>query len=182
MESDRILRELPPLILHPFGPRAEADARYEVSCDEPLKQDLQARYDEFRMLCLIGKDLNRWLAQCVELANGDPELGGLSEANFIAVLLFAPPLPALQKMSSFGIKNFQIIFSRALGLNAVFPHPPSAADVSEAFLRGFNKYADALYDVRLKSENAAVALENIFTFQIYAAGEYSSFLEKTWEE
>lgn len=133
------------------------------------------------MLCLIGKDLNRWLEQCVEVASRDQDLAGLSECTFIAVLLFDPPQPVVQKMSSFGIKNFQIIFSRAIGLNAVFPHPPFANEVSELFLRGFHRYADALYDARLKSEDTAVTLEGKFTFEFYASGEYSSYLEKNWE-
>lgn len=176
------LRELPPLILHPFDHRSNPDARYQVVCNDSLtRRYLQARYDEFRMLCLIGTDLNRWLEQCVEMSARDPELAGLSECSFIALLLFDPPVPVVEKMSSFGIKNFQIIFSRAIGLNAVFPHPPPASDVSELFLRGFSRYADALYDVRLKAEDTAVNLENKFTFEFYASGEYSSYLEKHWE-
>lgn len=176
-------RELPPLVLHPFDRRSDANERYQATHDEPLSgRYLQARYDEFRMLCLIGRDLNRWLEQCMEVASGDPELADLSECSFIAILLFAPPMPVLQKMHAWGIKNFQLLFSRAIGLNAVFPHPPSISDVSEAFLRDFHRYADALYDARLKSENAAVVLENIFTFDVYASGEYLSHLEKSWEE
>jgi hypothetical protein len=183
MDSDRSYRELPPLILHPFDRRSDTDERYQVTHNEPLTEKyLQARYDEFRMLCLIGKDLDRWLGQCMEVASGDPELAGLSECNFIAVLLFAPPMPVLQKMHAWGIKNFQLLFSRAIGLNAVFPHPPSTNDVSEAFLRDFHRYADALYDARLRSENASVVLENVFTFDVYASGEYLSHLEKSWEQ
>jgi hypothetical protein len=183
MDSAPNYRELPPLILHPFDHRSDADERYQVTHDEPLTERyLQARYDEFRMLCLIGKDLERWLGQCMEVASRDPELAGLSECNFIAVLLFAPPMPVLQKMHAWGIKNFQLLFSRAIGLNAVFPHPPSTSDVSEAFLRSFQKYADALYDARLKSENATVVLDNIFTFDVYASGEYLSHMERSWEE
>jgi hypothetical protein len=183
MDSARIPYELPPLILHPFDRRPDRDERGQVTGSDPLIQrHLQARYDEFHMLCLIGKDLNRWLGQCAEVAAGNPELAGLSEPNFIALLLLAPPLPVLQKMSSWGVKNYQIIFSRALGLNTVFPHPPRASDVSEDFLRGVHKYADALYDARLKSEDATVTLEDAFTFEVYASGEYASLLARTWGE
>jgi len=76
------------------------------------------------MLCLIGMDLNRWLEQCVETASANPAMGGLPEGAFIAALLFAPPTPVQQKLHMWGVWNYQIIFSRAIGLNAVFPHPP----------------------------------------------------------
>ncbi len=183
MESSRIPHELPPLILHPFDQRPDHEALSQASgIESQAQRHLQARYDEFRMLCLIGKDLNRWLGQCVEVAAANPQLAAVSEPNFIALLLFAPPLPVLQKMRSWGVKNYQIIFSRAIGLNTVFPHPPPASDVSELFLRDFHKYADALYDVRLKAEDATLSLEDQFTFEIYASGEYASLLAKTWGE
>ena len=134
------------------------------------------------MICLIGKDLNRWLEQCVDVASRDSGLAGLSESTFIAALLFAPPTAVLQKMRIWGVKQYQIIFSRAIGLNAVFPHPPSASDVSEPFLRDFHRYADTLFDARAKAEDTAAAQEMTFTFQIYGSCEYSSHLESIWEE
>lgn len=183
MESNRVLRELPPLILYPFNHRPEPECRLQPNYHEALMDPrLEVRYDEFRMLCLIGKDLNRWLEQCVEATARDSELAGLSECNFIAALLFAPPTAVLQKMRIWGVKQYQVIFSRAIGLNAVFPHPPSASNVSESFLRNFHKYADALYDVRAKAEDATAAQEVTFAFEIYASGEYSSYLESIWEE
>jgi hypothetical protein len=183
MDPARSYRELPPLILHPFDHRRDANGRLQVMRDQPLGENyLQTRYDELCMLCLIGMDLDRWLAQCFEVASGDSELAGLSECNFITVLLFAPPVPFLQKMHAWGIKNFQLLFSRAIGLNAVFQNPPSINDISDAFLRNFHKYADALYDVRLKSGNATVVLEDIFTFEVYASSEYLLHLETSWKE
>ena len=86
---------------------------------------MDARYNELAMLCLIGMDLNRWLEQCVETASANPTMGGgIPEGAFIAALLFAPPTPVQQKLHMWGVWNYQIIFSRAIGLNAVFPHPP----------------------------------------------------------
>jgi hypothetical protein len=133
------------------------------------------------MLCLIGKDLNRWLEQCVEVASGDSELAGMSEYDFIAILLVTTPTSVLEKMQRWGVRDFHTVFSRAIGLNAVFAHPPSVSDVSESFLRGYDKYADALYDARLKADSAAT-LDSTFTFEIYSSGEYSSYLERTWQE
>lgn len=177
------LRELPPLILYPFDQSPNSDEQPDVPSYDPLTQGyLETRYKEFRMLCLIGKDLNRWLGQCVEMAARNPEFTGLSESDFIAVLLFYPPMPVLQKLQAWGVRNYQMIFSRAIGLNAVFPQPPSFNDVSESFLRGFNTYADALYDTRLKAEEPAASHEDEFTFEIYASGEYFSRMEQSWEE
>jgi hypothetical protein len=183
MEPSRVCRELPPLILYPFDHRPDPKYRPQPNDYESLRDSgLEARYDEFRMLCLIGKDLNRWLEQCVEVASRDAELACLSEGDFIAALLFAPPASVLQKMRIWGVRQYQTIFSRAIGLNSVFPHPPSASDVSESFLRGFQRYADALYDARAKAQGAAAAQEITFAFEIYASGEYSSHLESIWAE
>ncbi len=91
-------------------------------------------------------------------------------------------MSVLQKMRAWGVKNYQIIFSRAIGLNAVFPHPPAASAVSESFLRKFHKYADALYDARLKSEDSSATLDKGITFEIYASAEYSAYMTKNWEE
>jgi hypothetical protein len=171
-ESSRVPCELPPLILHPFDHCPDLDARAERPCsDTSSARYLETRYNEFRMLCLIGKDLNRWLEQCVEVSSSDPELVGMSECNFAAALLFAPPQPVLQKMRSWGVMNFQVIFSRAIGLNAVFPHPPSIRDVSESFLRTFHRYADALYDARLRAEDDSAIEQKTLTFEIYASRE-----------
>jgi hypothetical protein len=175
--------ELPPLVLHPFDHRPDPDEWADLPCSEPLtKRYLETRYNELRMLCLIGKDLNRWLSQCVEVAADDPELADLSERTFITVLLFDPPRPVLEKMHSWGVKNFQLIFSRAIGLNTVFPHPPSPSAVSESLLRRFDKYADALYDAIASTEDVAAAQEHTFTFELFASGEYASRLERAWEE
>ena len=183
MEPAKARHELPPLILHPFDKRVDGDERSRVTGYETrTQQHLQARYDEFRMLCLIGKDLNRWLGQCAEMVSTDPVIAGLTESDFVTLLLFDPPVSVIQKMRVWGVKNYQIIFSRAIGLNAVFPHPPAASEVSESFLRKFHKYADALYDARLKSEDSSATLEQSFTFEIYASAEYSAYLANNWGE
>lgn len=176
--------ELPPLILYPFDHRPDPNqgAQSNGFSDPATQPYLDARYNELRSLCLIGKDLNRWLEQCVEVASVDPALAGLSECDFIAALLFAPPKTVVEKMRIWGVRNFQLICSRAIGLNAVFPHPPSASDVSEPFLRRFHKYADSLYDERSKSDTPVATRENRFTFAVYSSGEYATYLEKIWEE
>jgi hypothetical protein len=183
VQSARITRELPPLILYPFNHSPEPEERCRIANSNPrTRRYLETRYNEFRMLCLIGKDLNRWLELCLEATSGDPELATVSESDFIAALLFTPPVPVLQKIRSWGVKNYQLIFSRSIGLNAVFQHPPAACDLSKSFLLGFHRYADALSDTRLKVEQPTAYRDNTFTFDIYGAGEYSSYLEKSWQE
>lgn len=176
---------IPPVILHPFGDRSGTDRiAAALGADRADGAYLESRYAELRMLCFIGKDLNRWLEQCVELANADPELHGtgLSEASFINLLLFDAPASVVKKLESWEVGNYQLIFSRALGLNAVFPHPPGAGQVSEALLRGFHHYADALFDARLKFLPGAEIEGAGFHFELYASGEYAQLLEEAWSE
>jgi hypothetical protein len=92
------------LILHPFGRGLEASA----SCDsiklalylggmgeaglekEPL---LRGRYTEFRMLSLAGKDVMRWIAQCVDFAGRDAVLAnsGIQPQSFADLLVNRTP-------------------------------------------------------------------------------------------
>jgi len=77
---------LPPLILHPFNERVPPSALLENSKaalmlsglipndgsdQEDLKRRLLAgRYSEIRMLYFLGKDVFRWIEQCVEWGSG----------------------------------------------------------------------------------------------------------------
>src|SRR5215471_20877033 len=80
---------LPPLILHPFadaaGPgklvessRASLKLQGLLPAGESTQEDLDrvlldGRYSELRMLYYVGKDLARWIDQCLELASRNPE-------------------------------------------------------------------------------------------------------------
>src|SRR5579862_9033223 len=77
-----IVRTLPPLILHPFadagGPsklvessRANLKLQGLLPQGEATREDLdrallEGRYSELRMLFYVGKDLARWIGQCLE--------------------------------------------------------------------------------------------------------------------
>ena len=81
---------LPPLILHPFNERVPPSTLLDNSKaalmlsglipsdgsdEEELKRRLLAgRYSEIRMLFFLGKDVFRWLDQCMEWAERVPEL------------------------------------------------------------------------------------------------------------
>src|SRR5579864_7291332 len=76
---------LPPLILHPFADAAGPNKLVESSraslklqgllpSGESSQEDLdrtllEGRYSELRMLFYVGKDLARWIEQCVELVD-----------------------------------------------------------------------------------------------------------------
>src|ERR1700686_1448402 len=76
---------LPPLILHPFadaaGPGKLVESSRaslklqgllpsgESSRDDLDKALLDGRYSELRMLYYVGKDLARWIDQCIEFAD-----------------------------------------------------------------------------------------------------------------
>src|SRR6266478_6921965 len=76
---------LPPLILHPFadanGPNKLAESsraslklqgllpQGEASREDLDRSLLDGRYSELRMLYYVGKDLVRWIEQCLEFAD-----------------------------------------------------------------------------------------------------------------
>jgi len=132
------------------------------------------------MLCYLGKDLDRWLRQCVEMAVAHPHPGGLTEGSFVNLLLFDPPAAVIRKMRDWDVPNFQLVFSRAIGLNAVYPAPPRPSCVSEPLLRTFHLYADALFEARLRLEPGSEIRHEDFDFEIYSSGEYARRLEREW--
>src|ERR1700751_4966545 len=87
---------LPPLILHPFNERVPPSALLENSRaalmlsgliprdgsdEEELKRRLLAgKYGEVRMLFYLGKDVFRWIDQCVDWIDREPELRALQLA------------------------------------------------------------------------------------------------------
>ena len=169
---------LPPLILHPIAGYGEALHGAVASAGESRLS--KVRRLEMKMLCCLGKDLNRWLEQCLEFAAADPELRELREGNLIDLLVADPPESAIRKMQFWGVGDFRTIFARALGLNSVFPEPPAREQVSEVFARDFAVYADALYGARRRAMPASATVDFNLHFEVYASGEYARMLEKSW--
>lgn len=179
----RSLRELPPVILHPFDVRAEPGTPVEGTIGSPADQRyFESRFAELRMLSFLGRDLDRWVSQCAEMTREIPGLEEVTEGSFISLLLFDPPSAVTQKMTEWGIDNYQIVFSRALGLNMIYPFPPPANSLSEPLLRNFHLYADTLFDLRLKMSGGAELQGQKCAFDIYASREYSSLLERSWNK
>ncbi len=172
------LRELPPLILHPIAGYGEA--LQDGSPSDTASRRIAVRRLEVKMLCCLGKDLNRWLEQCLEFAAADPDLSTLREGHLIDLLVKDPPESAARKMQSWGVSDFRSIFARALGLAAVFALPPAREFITETFVRDFVLYADALYRARRQALPAAGGEAPGLRFEVYASGEYARLLEQAW--
>src|SRR5438105_2170557 len=100
---------LPPLILHPFadatGPgklvessRASLKLQGLLPAGEATPEDLDralldGRYSEMRMLFYLGRDLARWIVQCMEFVerNQDRLPAGILPQSFAALLVDGPP-------------------------------------------------------------------------------------------
>jgi hypothetical protein len=169
--------DLPPLILHPIAGHGEALPEGTVPDAESRRMDV--RRLEMKMLVCLGKDLNRWLEQCLEFAATDPELSDLREGDLMDLLVENPPEAVGRKLQTWGVSDFRRIFARALGLTAVFPQPPSREQTRDTFVRDFNLYADFLY--RARRQAAPTGADTVsLRFEVYASGEYARILEKSW--
>ncbi len=191
---------LPPLILHPFADTAGAGILVEGSRASlalegllpgqrmPMAQLeerlIAGRYSELRMMFYLGKDLERWLSQCADFAGRTPGLRGrlLPPDSFIGLLLSETPEDVRQKLQSWGVDAYSIIFSRALGLHALFEGLPPRDLLSRRFVRYYHQFADLAFQCRQGLFRHARASGEEFAFELYASGEYSTKLEREWSE
>lgn len=192
--------QLPPLILHPFSTSAENSLLLESSRassaleatpatdkapDGGLEaQLLRGRYTELRMLFYIGKDISRWAEQCVETATSAPQYAGdrILPETFAVLLVQHVPQQVRSKLESWGVLDFCALFRRAFGLHAVFGDLPPLEFLSQEFLKRYHRYLDQWYEQRLRDWVFDRPEPGEFTFDLYASGEYSSMLEKSWTE
>lgn len=192
--------DLPPLILHPFsdqsGPgklvqssRASFMLNGLLPSDESTEDELtrkliEGRACEIRMLFFVGKDLLRWVAQCLDFVNNVPELKtvGIRDQTFAEFLVQNPPEKVRAKLRGWGVFDYKSIFSRAIGLNAVFTDPPDEASVTTEFIKNYFRYADHMFACRQQMQAFTEISVANFDFDIYASGEYSRLLEKSWTE
>jgi hypothetical protein len=190
---------LPPLILCPFNERVPPSTLLENSKaalmlsglipsdgsdqDELKRRLLAGRYGEIRMLFYLGKDVFRWLDQCIEWARRIPELksADIHRQSFAGLLTSKPPDAVREKLLRWGVADYVSIFSRAIGLNAAFSEPPPYDAVAEEFLRNYHRYADYLYQCYMDGQAHRTIEPRNFQFELYASGEYSRMLEAKWE-
>ena len=141
-----------------------------------------SRLCEIRMLFYVGKDLERWSEQCVDFASRETSLSSLARQSFAGLLIENPPSRVREKLIHWGVVDFRAIFSRALGLHAVFAAPPDAAELNPNFIRNYFRYADQLYECRRSLSGFPRISSEEFDFDLWASGEYSRMLERQWAE
>ena len=191
---------LPPLILHPFSDASGPEQLVESSRaslilqgllpgGEQSKQDLDrklltGRFCELRMLFYVGKDLVRWIDQCLDFVEHTPELAGegIGFQSFANLLVDDPPQAVRDKLRKWGVADYKGIFSRAIAINTVFAEAPARESLSDEFLRHYYRYADQLFATRLSLRAYSELNSRRFDFSLYASGEYTRILEKEWEE
>ncbi len=189
--------ELPPLILHPFNERVPPSVLLEnskaalmlsglIPGDGSSNQDLHhrllaGRYSEIRMLFFLGKDVFRWLDQCldstVRAANSDP----VCRQTFAGLLVGNTPETVKEKLVRWGVSDYSSLFARAIGLNLIWTEPPAFDSLAEEFLTNYHAYADAVYHAFMRAEAYGMPPGRNFRFDLYASGEYSRILESEWE-
>jgi hypothetical protein len=197
---DEKVWDLPPLILHPFNERmppstllANSKAALMLSGlipsdgadpEELSRRLLAGRYAEVRMLYFLGKDVFRWLEQCMDWVARVPELREQEwrAQSFAALLTSCTPAEVKEKLLHWGVSDYLSIFCRAIGLNALFTAPPAFDTLAEEFLRNYHRYADSLYRCYMELEPYRVIDAKKFQFALFASGEYSRMLESQWEE
>jgi hypothetical protein len=191
---------LPPLILHPFadasGPgklvessRASLKLQGLLPSGESTPEDLDrvlldGRYSELRMLYYVGKDLARWIEQCLELASRNPEVfpQSLSYQSFADLLVQDAPSAVQSKLKKWGVGDYQAIFSRALGLHCLFADAPPRLLLSDDFVRNYYRFADHIFTTK-QGECAFQSLNSQnFSFDLFSSGEYTRMLERSWGE
>jgi hypothetical protein len=182
--------ELPPLILYPFDRALDSAALFdsiklslhrggmgEAELEkEPL---LRGRYTEFRMLCLVGKDVMRWIGQCMDFASRDEVLAraGIVPQNFADLLVHHTPAGVAARFESWGVPGYREVLSRAIGVAAVFPTPPDYGVLSSEFLEQYYPYADQLFTCFLALAAFRRFEPGQFEFSLYTSDEYLNTLE-----
>jgi len=193
-------RKLPPLILHPFADNAGPGKLVESSRASLMLQGLlptgersaadleeallEGRYCEIRMLFYVGKDLLRWIEQCLEFVERSADLraSGIKYQSFAAYLVSDPPPEVQAKLRKWGVADYKAIFSRALGLSTILAAAPERQTLADEFVRNYYRYADQLFAMR-QSETVFQDISTFgFEFDLFASGEYSRMLEREWAE
>ena len=193
-------RKLPPLILHPFADNAGPGKLVESSRASLMLQGLlptgerssadlerallDGRYCEIRMLFYVGKDLLRWIEQCLEFVERSPDLPAskIKYQSFAAYLVNQTPPEVQTKLRKWGVADYKAIFSRALGLSTVLATAPERDTLSDEFVRNYYRYADQMFLCRQGQAEFCDLSALGVDFDLYASGEYSRMLERSWEE
>jgi len=191
---------LPPLILHPFsdatGPSRLVESSRaslmlqgllptgEFTREELDQRLLDGRYCELRMVYYVGRDVMRWLEQCVDLAGRSPEEfpSGTDLHSFAAYLVQNPPDSVRQKLARWGVADYRSIFSRGIALNAMFAEAPPRHILADDFVRNYHHFADQMYSFFQRQTQFCDLDAESYAFDLFASSEYSRMLERAWGE
>ncbi|MDX2151089.1 MAG: hypothetical protein SFV54_10160 [Bryobacteraceae bacterium] len=189
---------LPPLILHPFsdasGPNKLVESSRaslmiqgllpsgDLSPDQLERRLLDGRYCEVRMLFYVGRDVVRWVDQCMEVVERDDSLreAGIGRHSFYSLLIQGTPQHVRDKLRRWGVADYQAIFTRSVGLNILFADAPESEILATEFIRNYYRYADQIFLTNQKAEPYASISASTFDFELFASGEYSRMLEREW--
>jgi len=191
------ISQIPPLILHPFsggagigdpleGVRASLALQGLIASEDEesvlYRRMLTGRYQEVRMLVFLGKDIFRWLRQCVEHVASEPGADSrIVEQSFSALVVEEPPEAVKRKLEAWGVTDRRGVFSRAIGIHSLFQEPPPADSLSPIFLKNYHRYADHAY-ICFQHLKAFLPLDpKRFNFEIYASEEYARLLSDQWD-
>ena len=191
---------LPALILYPFadasGPgqlvessRASLKLQGLLPAGEASREDLdrallEGRYAELRMLYYVGKDVARWIEQCLEFAERNQERlpRAVTSSSFADLLIQDAPPNVQAKLRKWGVGDYRAIFSRALGLYCMFADAPPKKILSDEFVRNYFRYADQIFTTKQGEAPFGALNSKEFTFELYSSGEYARMLERSWTE
>jgi hypothetical protein len=200
MAPSAAARTLPPLILHPFAQAGGRDKLEESqraslmmqgllpsgerSEDDLDRALLDGRFSEILMLFYVGKDLARWIEQCLEFIARRPDLrdSGILYQSFAEMLVNHTPVPVQAKLKRWQVADYKSIFMRALGMNTLLAAAPERHSLADEFVRNYYRYADQMFLCR-QNQVTFTGIEDLgFEFEIFASGEYSKMLEREWSE
>jgi hypothetical protein len=136
------------------------------------------------MLFYVGRDLLRWIDQCLDYAEMDPDVKarGYKFQSFAGFLVENPPSRVVEKLKQWGVADYKAIFQRAIGLNCVLAEAPERNLLAGEFIRNYYRYADHMYLCRQHSTTYPDLPVGEFDFELYASGEYARILEREWNE
>jgi hypothetical protein len=189
--------QLPPLILHPFSGGGSVDelldgskAAVELQAGkfaneqeyELERRVLVGRYQEIRMLLFLGKDLFRWLQQCVDCMARSEAHTQFSEQSFAALVVEQPPTAVRDKLERWGVTDRRAVFSRAIGIHTLFVSPPPVETLSPTLLRNYHRFADHAYICFQHLRPFEELNAKDFHFEIFASEEYAQILSDQWEK
>lgn len=137
---------------------------------------------EIRMLFYVGKDVMRWLEQCVGVAQKSQYLSDPDVRSFAAYLIEQTPDQVCEKLRQWGVQDFRSIFARAIGMNSIFAEAPGKEQLSDDFIRSYHFYADRLYQAWQDLHPYTKLAKGDFDFELYASAEFSRILERQWSD